>query len=167
MIFVSQEARQIDKNIASSANLVVIKNPGIMQLGFERVQFRKILAEATRMFAAIDKDKNKWSYVYSPESNFTGMMQNSLPSFWTPGLSKAYADAKPTGEVKPPKKTTREERIKKAEELHKQGFSLGEIAAMLGVSKSTLMNYLHGYPYQRKPKQSTGVIFTNLFNKGK
>jgi hypothetical protein len=152
LIFVSQEARQIDMNIASSANMVIIKNPGILQMDFERVQFRKLLAEATRMFAAIDKDKNKWSYVYAPEANFVGMMENSLPSFWTPGLSKAYADAKPTTEVKTPMKTTREERITKVRDLRKQGFSLGEIAKMQGISKSTTKNYLDSYPYRKKLK---------------
>jgi hypothetical protein len=65
------------------------------------------LDEARKMFTAIVKDKNKWSYVYAPESNFAGMMQNSLPTFWTSGLSKAYADIKPTNEVKIPKKMTR------------------------------------------------------------
>jgi hypothetical protein len=152
LIFVSQEARQIDKNIASSANIVVIKNPGILQIDFERVQFRKLLAEATKMFAAIDKDKNKWSYVYAPEAYFAGMMENSLPSFWTPSLSKAYADAKPTAEVRTPTKTTREERITKVRDLRKQGFSLGEIAKIQGISKSTAKNYLDSYPYQKNQK---------------
>ena len=152
LIFVSQEARQIDMNVASSANIVVIKNPGILQMDFERVQFRKLLAEATRMFAAIDKDKNKWSYVYAPEANFAGMMENSLPIFWTPSLSKAYADAKPTTEVKTPTKTTRAERITRVRELRKQGFSLGEIAKMQGISKSTAKNYLDSYPYKKKLK---------------
>ena len=152
LIFVSQEARQIDKNIASSANAVIIKNPGILQIDFERVQFRKLLAEAIKMFAAIDKDKNKWSYVYAPEASFAGMMENSLPSFWTPSLSKAYADAKPTTEVRTPRKTTREERITKVRDLRKQGFSLGEIAKIQGISKSTVKNYLDSYPYKKKLK---------------
>lgn len=152
LIFVSQEARQIDMNIASSANVVIIKNPGILQLDFERVQFRKLLVEATRLFAGIDKDKNKWSYVYAPESNFAGMMGNSLPTFWTQSLSKAYADAKPTAEVKTPKKTTKEDRIEKIKELRRQGFSLGEIAKMQAISKSTAKNYLDSYPYKKKLK---------------
>jgi DNA-binding NarL/FixJ family response regulator len=139
-------------NIASSANVVIIKNPGILQLDFERVQFRKLLAEATRMFAAIDKNKNRWSYVYAPESNFAGMMENSLPSFWTPGLSKAFADMKPTAEIKAPKKTTKEEKMAKVKELSEQGFSLGEIAKMQGISKSTAKNYLDSYPYKKKLK---------------
>jgi DNA-binding NarL/FixJ family response regulator len=99
------------------------------------------------MFAASEKDKNKWSYVYDPEANFAGMMENSLPRCWTPSLSKAYADAKPTIEVKTPQKPTREERITKVKELRKHGFSLGEIAKMQGISKSTVKNYLDNYPY--------------------
>ena len=152
LIFVSQEARQIDKNIASSANIIIIKPPGILQLEFERSQLKKLLAEAKRLFAAIDKDKNKWSYVYAPESNFIGMLENSLPTFWTPGLSKAYADAKPTIEVKPPKKMTREEKANMAKELRAKMYSLGEIAKVLGVSKSTVKNYLDVYPYRMKRK---------------
>ena len=136
----------------SSANMVVIKNPGILQIDFERAQFRKLLAEATKMFAAIDKDKNKWAYVYAPESDFIGMMENSLPSFWSPSLSKAYADAKPTTEIKTPKKTTKEDRVEKVKELRRQGFSLGEIAKIQGISKSTAKNYLDSYPYKKKLK---------------
>ncbi|MFH1031888.1 MAG: ATP-binding protein [Chloroflexota bacterium] len=152
LIFVTQEARQLDKNVASSANLIIIKNPGILQLEFERPQFRKILAEAQKMFATIDKDKTKWAYVYAPESNFTGMMPNSLPSFWTPGLSKAYADAHLISEVKQPKKMTKEEKIKMAKELHVQRFTLGEIHVILGVSKSTVKNYVDDYPYRKNKK---------------
>ncbi|MBN1368501.1 MAG: hypothetical protein JW967_11310, partial [Dehalococcoidales bacterium] len=101
---------------------------------------------------AIDKDKIKWSYVYAPESNFIGMMENSLPAFWSPGLSKAYADAKPSTEVKTPKKITREDKVMKVKELRKIGYSLGEIAKIIGTSKSTVENYLNGYPYRRKRK---------------
>ena len=42
LIFVSQEARQIDRNISSSANLVVFKEMGIMQFDFERKELRKL-----------------------------------------------------------------------------------------------------------------------------
>ena len=48
------------------------------------------LAEAQRMFAGINKDKNKWAYVFAPESDFIGLRESSLPSFWAPALSKAY-----------------------------------------------------------------------------
>jgi hypothetical protein len=159
LIFITQEARQLDKNVASSANIIIVKNPGILQSEFERTQFRKIIAEAQRLFASIEKDKNKWAYVYAPESNFAGMMSNSLPSFWHPALSKAYSDARPNIEVRIPRKMTREDKIKNAMELRKQGFSLGETAKVLGVSKSTVKNYLDNYPYGKYPKISLDIYF--------
>ena len=152
LIFVTQESRQIDMNIASSANVIILKNPGILQLEFERKQLSKIAAQAKIEFAAIEKGKKRWSYVYAPESNVATMVQNALPSFWSSDLSKAYSDSSLNEEMYVPKKMTREERIKWAKELRRRGFSLGEIAKVLGVSKSTVKNYLDHYPYRRKRK---------------
>lgn len=78
------------------------------------------------------------------------MIENSLPSFWMQGLSKAYADNIPVNEMVTARKMIREERINLAKELHRQGFSLGQIAKILGVSKSTVKNYIDDYPYRRK-----------------
>ena len=151
LIFISQESRQVDKNIVSSADIIIFKNPGILQLEFERKELRKIAEEAKKMFDAINnRDKNKWAYVYAPRSNFIGMLENSLSSFWTPSLSKAYANSAPVSEMAIPQKMTREEKIKLAKELHRQGFSLGQIAKILGISKSTAKNYLDDYPYRKK-----------------
>lgn len=151
LIFITQEARQIDKNISSSANVIIFKNPGIMQFEFERKELRKLAEEAKRMFAAIaDKDKPRWSYVYAPESNFVGMIENSLPSFWTSGLSKAYADTKFVNEIRFPSKMPREEKIRKAKELHESGWSNSQIGRYFGVAKSTVHNWIHDYPYRRE-----------------
>ena len=154
LIFVTQEGRQVDKNIVSSADIIISKNPGILQSEFERRELRKMAEEARRMFAAINaKDRNKWAYVYAPGSDFIGMIENSLRRFWTQGLSKAYADSTPVGEMVIAKKMSKEEKIKLAKELHRQGFTLGQIAKILGVSKSTVKNYLDDYPYCRKRKR--------------
>jgi len=149
LIFVTQEARQIDKNISSSANIIIFKNPGIMQFEFERKELRKLAEEAKRMFAAIaEKDKPRWSYVYAPESNFVGMLENSLPNFWTSGLSKAYADTTFINKIIAPRRMTREEKIRKAKELHESGWTDSQIAKYFGVSKSTVHNWIHDYPYR-------------------
>ncbi len=147
LIFVSQEARQVDKNIASSANVVIFKDLGILQLEFDRRELRKIATEARQTFATITGDKMKWSYVYSPDSSFMGLVENSLPTFWTPKLSHIFAAG---GEVvaKAPKKTPLAERIGRAKELSRQGLSLGQIAKLMGVTKPTVKNYLEDYPYR-------------------
>jgi hypothetical protein len=151
LIFVTQEARQIDKNIASSADVVVFKNPGIFQPEFERKELRKIAEEAKRMFAAISvKEKTKWSYVYAPVSDFAGMLENSLPSFWSGGLSRSYADNTPNNGLVVPEKMSLEQKKKRAKELYNSGLSYSQTARYFGLSKSTVYNWIHDYPYRSK-----------------
>jgi hypothetical protein len=96
LIFVSQEARQIDINIASSASVFVFKDPGLLQLKFDRPELNQMAIKAREAFAMISGDKRSWSYVYSQDTDFSGLIKNELPSFWTPGLSRIFA-----GEVNP------------------------------------------------------------------
>jgi len=147
LIFVSQEARQVDRNIASSANVVIFKDLGILQLEFDRRELDKIAVQAKQAFAGINGDKRAWSYIYAPDSDFMGLVENSLPSFWSEKLSHIFATV---GEIiaRPPKKTPLEQRIEKAKQFKQQGLSLGQIAKLMGVSKATIKNYLEGYPYQ-------------------
>ena len=150
LIFISQEARQIDKNIASSADIIIVKNPSILQLEFERGELRKILEEAQREFAVIaEKDRVKWAYVYSHSSDHPGMISISLPSFWCSGLSKAYTDTASAPRTTTPRKLSKLEKIFKAHEFENKGYSLGQSAKALGVSKSTVYNWLHYYPYKK------------------
>ena len=149
LIFVTQEARQIDRNIASSANVVVFKDLGILQLEFDRRELNKIALKATQAFATLGSDKRKWAYVYSPDANFVGLVENSLPTFWTPKLSHIFA-TKGEAITRPPRKTPLEQRIERAKELKRQGLTNGQIAKMMGVSKATVKNYLEDYPYRRK-----------------
>ena len=130
---------------------MIFKNPSVFQLEFERKQLVKIGEEARRMFAAIsDRDKNKWAYVYAPEGEFVGIMENSLPSFWTPSLSKAYADSTPEQKVILPLMMTPEQKMQKAKELYRMNWSCSEIKRYFGVSKSTVYNWIHDYPYRRR-----------------
>lgn len=148
LIFVSQEARQVDRNIASSANVVIFKDLGILQLEFDRRELDKIAVQAKQAFAGINGDKRAWSYIYAPDSDFMGLVENSLPSFWSEKLSHIFATV---GEIiaRPPKKTPLEQRIEKAKQFKQQGLSLGQIAKLMGVSKGTIKNWLDNYPYKR------------------
>lgn len=149
LIFVSQEARQVDKNIASSANVVVFKDLGMFQLEFDRPELARIATQAKQAIETINGDKRRWSYAYSPDADFIGLLENDLPSFWTAKLSHAFAAGGGSPATKPPKRMTREERIQKARELHQGGLSLGQIAKMMGISKPTIKNYLEDYPYKK------------------
>lgn len=148
LIFVTPEARQLDKNIASSANVVVFKDLGMLQIEFDRPEIARIAAQAREAFLGITGDRRRWSYVYSPDANFMGLLENSLPSFWSTRLSRAFAGGGEASATTLPKTMTLEERIQRARQLHHGGLSLGQIAKTLRVSKGTAHNYVKGYPYK-------------------
>jgi hypothetical protein len=147
LVFVSQEARQVDKNIASSANVVVFKDLAMLQLQFDRPELNKLAAQARQAFEAVKGDEKRWSYVYSPDANFQGLLENSLPSFWRSKLSHAFAVGGEASETRLPKRMTLQERIRKAKEMHQGGLSYQQIASVLGVTKSSAYNYVNGYPH--------------------
>jgi hypothetical protein len=148
LIFVSQEARQIDKNIASSANVVIVKDPGMLQVEFDRPELRTIVRDAQRSFESVRGEKRRWSYVYSPDADIAGMLDADLPTFWKPSMSRLFADESGSRVTRNPKELTKNQLIAKAKDLRSQDISYGEIAKVLGVSKSTVMNYVKGYPYR-------------------
>ena len=55
------------------------------------------------------------------------MLENSLPSFWKSGLSETYADTKVVNEIRVPPKMSREEKIRKAKELHDSDWTDSQI----------------------------------------
>ena len=145
MIFVTQEARQVDRNIASSANVIVFKEPGPLQFEFERPELRRIAQEARAGFESITKGRLGWSYVYSPDADFAGMIENELPSYWSNKLSHLYALGQGTSALNHPVKMTLANRRERAQELRSAGLSYAAIARELGVSKSTAINYVRGH----------------------
>ncbi|NQW18618.1 MAG: helix-turn-helix domain-containing protein [Chloroflexi bacterium] len=148
LIFVTQEARQVDRNIASSADVIIFKEPSPLQLEFERRELKPITEKAIQAFGGIQKDTKSWAYVYSPDADFSGMVQSKLPSFWTDQMSRSFANPEAKG-TRRPKKLSREEKIQRAKELRSNGWTLTPIATELGVSKATVINYLKGYPYKK------------------
>lgn len=150
LIFVSQEARQVDRNISSSASVVVFKDLGMLQLEFDRREFNKLAEQARQAFAALPSDKRSHGFVYAPDSDFLGMMENELPSFWKPSLSKLFAADVTPSTPRSPKRMTPQEKAEIAKEMWAAGAPYSEIADTLGVSKATVANYLKGYPYKRR-----------------
>ena len=150
LIFVSQEARQVDRNIASSASVVVFKEPGSLQLEFERRELRRIAEQARVEFQKIREARQRWSYVFSPDADFSGMIENALPSFWSDKLGRIFAAGQGGTTTRRPEKITLEARRTRATELRAQGWSYGQIARAVGVSKSTVVNYMKDYPYRSR-----------------
>lgn len=154
IIFSTQQGRQINLDIASSANVIALKNPGMLQSEFERPALRQIVSDAKLAFETISGDRKKWSYVYSPDAGFNGLVENILPTFWSQKLSRMYGQGTLNEKAaeKHPSKMTLEQKKEKAKELYEKGWSLSRIAKYFGVSKSTVFNWIHDYPYPKKRK---------------
>jgi len=151
LIFVTQEARQVDRNIVSAANAIIFKDLGVLQIAFERPELERLAAEARQAFAAVAQKRNAWSYAYAPDADFAGLLPNELPSFWSDRLSRAFArGGAPATVIRSVKRASPQERAARARQLRAQGASLREIALVLGVTKGTVVNYLKGYPYRPK-----------------
>jgi hypothetical protein len=148
IIFVTQESRSIDKNIASSANVIIFKEPGILQSEFERPELNHLAKKAVEAFAPINGNKQQWSYLYAPDTNYSGLIKNGLPSFWKPELGRMFAgDISTISKPRIVGKLTLQEKMQKAKEMFKQKTSYENIGLALGVSKGTAFNYVHDYPY--------------------
>jgi len=83
LIFVSQQARYLDKNVASAADVLVVKEPEPLQPKFERQEISEILKIAGEKFRGLTGSKREWSLVYSPAANFFDLLPNDLPSYWS------------------------------------------------------------------------------------
>lgn len=148
LLFVSQEARQVDRNIASSANVVIFKEMGMLQQEFDRPELRQLVAEAKHAIEGRHGDRRRWAFIFSPDTDFKGIIETKLATFWKPSLSRLFSGNDSPASQRGARKLSLQERTAKAIALRSQGYSYGQIANILGVSKSTIVNYLRDYPYK-------------------
>ena len=91
LIFVVQEARQLDVNVISQADVIAVKELSQISREFERRELRSLTDKARAEFSLINGDRRRWTWVYSEKADFTGMAENQLASFWRLALSQAFA----------------------------------------------------------------------------
>ena len=152
LIFISQEARQIDVNILSQLDWVAVKEPSELSMEFERGELRRYTEKAQAELSAIRGDRRPWTWVHSEPADFSGIVKNELASFWRPALSRAFADAGPSAAKDRPltrvglrkgSRTPTAELKGKARDMRQADYSYSQIAHTLGVSKGTAWNWLH------------------------
>jgi hypothetical protein len=154
LLFDVQNTSQLDRNILSEADLVLVKEPGPFHQGFERSQLRQVVEAARAAFAGVSPQRRKRA-VWVSRDSAGQLLENLLPTFWSDGLSRIFADAglaprgdtamgsrrDPPARARPRKGQTNPMEAKKARvrQLRQAGHSLAEIARMVGISKS----YVH------------------------
>jgi len=88
IIFITQNSANIEINTLRQADYLLLKKSSLLQLDFERKKIKDIYESVARDFRKFENDKGL-TYIYSDV--YRGFVSNSLPSFWTEGLSKSYS----------------------------------------------------------------------------
>ncbi len=141
LIFIVQEARQLDVNAISQADVIAIKELSEISREFERRELKRFTDKASTAFAGLKSNRQRWTWVYSEAAGDAGLVENELASFWKPALSRAFAKTTPdqdgngVGQRKGAK-TPREDLKERAKALRQQDNSYGDIGKILGISKT-------------------------------
>jgi len=157
LIIITQDSCYIDKNVLRSLDSLIIKEPAPLQAKMDRPEIRAYLEKAAQSFSEIEGDKRVLCYVAFSPSQFTGMIPIPKASYWNEKLSKAYASGVDLGLKRAAKTLTRAEKINLAWEHHEEGKSVREIAIELGVSKSTVGNWIQ--QHKREHAEALRLFF--------
>ncbi len=87
LILITQSSAMVDLNVLRLADVLLFKEPSLLQARFERRPLQDLFKKVTSVFGRIDK-KMAHFYVYSDE--FEGLVHYSLPYFWNDSISKAF-----------------------------------------------------------------------------
>lgn len=111
LIFITQESRQLDINVISQADCVVIKELTELSKEFERKELRRLTDKARDEFSIAPGNKQRLSWVYSEAAGGeVGLVENELPSFWRPAFCKSFFGNHPEP-IQPWTLTSRKENI--------------------------------------------------------
>lgn len=142
LIIITQDSSYIDRNILRSIDTLIIKEPAPLQTKMDRPEIRSYLRGAAQAFEEMKGDRRPYSYVAFSPSGFTGVISISQASYWSERLSKAYAAGLEFGAKRDALALSNEEKMKLVWKRHKEGRSIRKIALELGVSKSTIWNWV-------------------------
>jgi len=93
LIATTQYAISADLNILRNIDILIIKEPSLMQIATERPILGKFLRNAKECFDMFPElERRKFGYVMS--DHFKGMIEFELPSFWSNDISYAFKNYK-------------------------------------------------------------------------
>lgn len=90
LIFITQNSRLIDINCLSMSDILVFKEPSIMQEKTDRKEVKKFYQKIKYFFMGFaKKERKKFAYWFGDD--FRGFIGIPLPSFWSDEISKSYS----------------------------------------------------------------------------
>lgn len=151
IIFIAQEASYIDINIVRGLTTLIVKEPAPLQMLLERAELKQFIQRAKGEFERIEEDKRCWAYIAFSPGGYQGIVRVAKPDFFSDALSKCYALPDQETEDKGGHTLSKEEKKKKAYEWYREDhLSVRKIAPRLGVSKSTVSNWIKEEKETRK-----------------
>lgn len=91
LLLIAQNSAMIDLNVLRLADVLLLKEPSLLQAEFERKALQKMYTRIEPLFKQVN-DKEKHFYVWSDE--FQGLLAYELPGFWNDSISRAFKDFK-------------------------------------------------------------------------
>lgn len=89
LIIITQSSAMLDLNVLRLADILLFKEPSLLQARFERKALQDMFENVQKKFDSIKGEKNKHAYIIS--DYFEGFLSCNLPQFWNDGISKSYA----------------------------------------------------------------------------
>lgn len=88
VIFITQNSSNLEVNVIRQADYLVMKPSSLLQKDFERKKIKEIYSSVADHFDEL-KEEIGLTYIYA--GNYRGFISNSLPTFWSEGVSKGYS----------------------------------------------------------------------------
>ncbi len=90
LIFITQNTGMIDKNVLNLCDTILLKEGSLLQEKMERSVMKDLYVTANNALSTIPAPSRK-PYCYIFDAEFEGLVQASLPSFWSTKVSKNQA----------------------------------------------------------------------------
>lgn len=91
LILITQSTAMIDVNVLRLADILLLKEPSLLQAEFERKALQKMYNQIAPFFKKLEK-KEQFFYVWSDD--FQGLLKYELPGFWNESISKSFSNFK-------------------------------------------------------------------------
>ena len=80
----------IDLNVLRLADIVLLKEPSLLQTKFERKAIKDMYERVSKVFKDLEDDDVKEKYFFVWSDDFEGLLSYDLPDFWSDDVSKAF-----------------------------------------------------------------------------
>jgi hypothetical protein len=87
LVFITQNSAMLDLNVLRLCDILLFKEPSLLQTRFERKGLQDIFSKVSTSFSEIEKKKE---HFYIISDDFEGLVRSGLPQFWNESISKAF-----------------------------------------------------------------------------